>query len=577
VGGFTHYGPTTVPDSRTNDETPTGIDLTVLDPPALTMRVRLGNPLAAPGWPVGFGGSDVRDPLNRADLNGDGFEEVLLAAGTTIFALTSEAQGFDEEGERVLFSSFPDTLLRGPAVALERSGFGDLAPIIGAAAAGQASWFDPNASLVAVWPEATAARRVTAGPLPGPDLWVVGTSDGAITALRQGVGAEMETLWSVAPDGIDSLVCLLSGRTSPESATWYAAADASGRVFAALEDQEGAPPVVAAGWPATVASGPIEGLLAFRAPLRQGEDPIDLLLVAAVDRTIDLRRIDGGTSLPGWPREAADTLAGPPILGDPDADGVLEVIATTRQGTVHRWNLEGVPEPTWPKSVWHPDQVRRPDCTSAPVLWDLHADGSIELVQLRGDGILVVLDSSGEPVHEEARAMGAPGRAGPLRAIAQDGRERWYASTALSDSLLALSALAFDESQLVVDDAPGCFPAPGAGAGRGGVLPSSLVPVPRGAETFLDEELLLLHPNPLLGDDLQIRYVLGSRARMRGEIFDVSGRKQAAEEWEANAGAAGETHRWDLGALAPGYYVLRLQVDGHAERRTLFRSIAVVR
>jgi M6 family metalloprotease-like protein len=575
-GGFTLYGPATVPDSRTNDGTATGIALTVLDPPGLTMRVRIGDPLAVAGWPIGLEGSAVEDPLNRADLNGDGFDEVLLAAGPRIFALTSQGRGFDELGEQIVLGSFADTLARGPAVAVENTAFEGVSPVVGAAAGGRAFWLSATGGLLAQWPGQGDPERVTAGPIPGRDFWIAGTSGGRMVGLRGGSGGAMDEPWALAPSGLDTLVCLLAGRVGPEGADWVAAGDARGRVFAA-EAVGGEAPALLAGWPQPVGSGPVLGLLGFRAPLRRGGPIEDLLLVGTADGIVDLRLLRGAGSLPGWARTVGDELAGSPIVGDPDGDGNLEVIASTKDGTIHTWDLAGSSEPGWPNSVWHPDQTRRAPCLSAPVLWDLGDDGSIELLQFRGDGLLVALDSEGKMVPGWPRATGATGRGGPLRLVAEDFSERWFLTTALSDSVLALSAVAFEPPLAVKEDGPGCFPAPGTGAGRGGVLPSTLVPSPEEASAFLDERELILHPNPVRAADLKIRYVLGQDARVTAELFDVSGRARAQESWDAHEGAAGETHSWDLADLAPGYYVVRLQIDGEEERRTLFRSIAVVR
>ena len=54
-GGFSEFGPGTVPNTSTNDGTETGLEFSVLDTVGVTMRVRIGAPRELPGFPLGFG------------------------------------------------------------------------------------------------------------------------------------------------------------------------------------------------------------------------------------------------------------------------------------------------------------------------------------------------------------------------------------------------------------------------------------------------------------------------------------------------------------------------------------------
>ena len=114
--------------------------------------------------------------MNQVDLDGDGSDEILLAAGPTLFALTADGRGFADEGERVIFASFSDPLEEGPAIAD--------GPTVLVRAAGQAWWFDANGSATNVWPEDPTRLRVTAGPIEGPPgIILVGCSDGSVRGL----------------------------------------------------------------------------------------------------------------------------------------------------------------------------------------------------------------------------------------------------------------------------------------------------------------------------------------------------------------------------------------------------------
>ncbi len=78
VGGQTLFGPATRPDSRSNREWETGVEIEVLSAPGDTMQVAIRFGRARPGWPRDLPG-DGR--LQAADLDGDGVEELLLEAG----------------------------------------------------------------------------------------------------------------------------------------------------------------------------------------------------------------------------------------------------------------------------------------------------------------------------------------------------------------------------------------------------------------------------------------------------------------------------------------------------------------
>jgi M6 family metalloprotease-like protein len=572
-GGFSEFGPETVPSTATNDGSPTGISFSVLDSIGVTMRVRVGEPREVLGFPLGFGaGAAPKHPLNQADLDGDGFDEVLLAVGPALFAVTADGKGFADEGDRVVFATFPAPLEEGPAI-------GD-GPSVLVRSAGRAWWFDASGSLQSVWPDDPARVRVTAGPIAAPNgVTVVGCSDGTIRGLvPEGGSARVAWSQSTGVDGDgDSVTVVAAGRSNPDGPIDIAAGTAGGRILRGGIAESTGDAFVIRGWPQPVAGGRVRDLLLVHAALRSGEDAQDLLLASTEDRSIDLKLISGA-SVPGWPKSLPDTIAGSPAIGDLDGDGVLEVVATTRVGDLMLWDLAGSEEPHWPKSLWHPDQVRRLPCTTGPRLWDLDGNGTIELAQLRGDGMIVVVDRDGRKVHDWPYATGASAADGPLHLLAPDGNERWYAASALTDSLTALTGLALHGIAGATQDAtPGCFPGPRGGPGRTGIYPISLVPSPKPAQAFFDPAALILHPNPVSGDALKVRYVLGERATISLEAIDLSGRIVGRTEWEGNPGAGGETHVWSVRDLAPGVYVIRLKVRGASDEKTILRKVAVVR
>ncbi len=580
LGGFSRFGPDTVPNSQTNDRSETGVLIEILDSLATTMRVRLGNPLALPGWPLFLAGSlSAREGLNRIDLDGDSIDEVVLAADATIYAFSADSPYSPQGGWAIALGTLPDTLADGPVVG--PWAYGPDRIVIGRGG-GVVRWFglDGNGAGVLVGEWGAAETAATAGPVNLVDLLLVGCSDGRVRALVPGDGVEADTLWSLGAPGVgDSIVALAGGRLGTEAVVTIAAGAVDGLVFVARTPGVEDAPEILPGWPRQIEAGAIRSFILFHAPIRLGVPSLDLLLIATEGGLIDLRALDGAESLPGWPRRLPDALAGHPAIGDPDGDGILEIAVTTRSGALHLWDLSATSEPSWPRSVWEPDRTNRPPTMSGPRLWDIGGDGSVEWVQMRGDGMLTVLDGEGTPRTGWPIATGGSGIDGPLRLSGPDGGDRWYVSHAVSDTVMALTALPLGGASpiLVIEDGPGCFPAPLAGPERSGVYPASMVPAAREAASFLDPAQVVFHPNPIRSDAVKVRYVLGAGAQMEAVAFDLSGRRRATAQWEGHAGAAGGTYLWDLRDLASGAYMVRLRAQGSEQTVTLNRMIAILR
>jgi len=581
VGGYTRFGPETIPDSRTNDRTDTGVSIEVLDPPSDTMAVRVGDPRSLPGWPLYLlAAPTAREALGRLDVNGDSVEEILLASGASVLALTSDSPLSSEEGFIVLLGEFADRLTEGVAVVREWEAVPEVGPVLMGSAGGIARWFDTGATLLGQWGERGGpdSLTVTAGPVVSGILGLVGCGDGRVVGLTR-IPDGVFDVWTLeVPQVADSIVSLVAGQVGSRSPVWVAGGGVDGSVFVAeLLDVE-LPPRLLPGWPQKIAGGAITSLLALSAPIRFGEAPRDLLLVTTEDGIVDLRAIDGGASVDGWPRSFHPPIAGFPAVGDLDSDGILEVAITTRSGDMHLWDLSGVVELLWPRSVWEPDRTRRPPTRSGPRLWDLGGDGQVEWIQMRGDGIVSVRDGQGAQLRGWPLATGSPGTDGPCRLLGSQGDERWFVTHAVADTILGLGPLPMRGALgVVVEDCVGCFPEPLFDAARSGVYPQRLVPPPQPVALFFDLDRVILHPNPVRGRHLKIRYFLGAPARLKVEAFDLSGRPRAAMEWDGQVGASGDDLSWDLGDLAPGAYLVKLRAEGEGQTAALQRMIAILR
>lgn len=577
LGGFTRYGPDTNPNSDTNDGTPTGIHLAVLDSVRAVMRVRVGDPGGVAGWPLFLlAGHTAGDGLTRVDLDLDGFEEVIYAGDDKIIAWTAESPDSPYQGSVALLGTMADTVVTPPAATRAWGIAPDTLVVVAAVAGGQARWFDASGQLYGRF--GGRQFEVTAGPIPVGGRMVVGCNDGSVRAARQG-GIEGEAFqeWVLRADGVeDSITAIAAGRIARPDSFRVFAGSRSGALFAGVSAGPSSAPSLMRGWPVAQGAGSIASILWFRASASPGEDARDLVLASSHSGRLDLRTLDGAL-FTGWPVDLGDSLAGTPAVGDPDGDGLPEIVATTRGGSMHLLRLDGFEEAGWPRSLWAEFGERSVPTRCGPRLWDVAGDGSIEIVQLRGDGIQQVWNASGGTAEGWPLASGSPGSAGPVRVYAPSGEERWFHAHALSDSMTAVGPLALRGRPLTIEDARGCFPMPQVDIERSGVLRADLGVSPEPAAQFFDAKSLILHPNPLRGDLLTIRYVAGAGAQIEAEAFDLSGRPRLRTDWRATEGAGGGIHQWDLSGLASGVYVVRLRVRGGERTLEFEKMLAIVR
>ena len=82
------------------------------------------------------------------------------------------------------------------------------------------------------------------------------------------------------------------------------------------------------------------------------------------------------TSIPiqaGWPFQTESEVFSSPVLVDLDADGTLEVILGSKDGLLHVWNHDGSPVSGWPQKI-------DGELVATASVGDLDADGSFEIV-----------------------------------------------------------------------------------------------------------------------------------------------------------------------------------------------------
>lgn len=589
-GGYTCLGPATVPSSRTNDGTPTGLTMCALDSIGVTARVSVENSLAPAGWPVVIPGAPREEqflvlslPPGIDGTGGDG--PFLFAAGG------NSLYGWRPDGEPLLDGGSPDGKLLtfdlpleyGLAVSggiLQNPNF-DYPPVAAVVTGGTLRVVSYESGRSRIWPsEAPGDSLVTATPVLDPPYAWVGCGDGRIRALLPDLlSSPLQLRLQV---GTGTVRILGAGRLGEEgleaertcfwatdhgesgAASWRGSGSEPRVLFQAKHDRPGVTPTGVLAIPGGVA-GPARFMFAWS------------------DGVIEWRTT-AGTLLPGWPASLGAAPAGSPIVCDADGDGVLETVAADSRGLVHCLGVNGAEELGWPCSLWSEDNRRPPAQVLGVRALDIDGTGGPEILAQRADGFLVALDGHGEMVSGWPRALGADARLGPewIPAGPTNGPRLGYASDYGQDpsarspgaDSAAIGVTRVSGARGIV---PGAFPLPGFDAARSRVYARELLPLPVVVPVEGPRESLLLYPNPLRGDRLTVRFTLDRPARVRLTAYDLSGHQVAELDAEGRPGPDGNHIPWDLGSLASGLYQVRVRFIGEGWNEEMLEKIAVMR
>ena len=564
-GGYDLLAPNTIPSSNTNDGTPTGIFVAVLDSIGPNIRVGVTSDLFPAGWPVRLLASPTDEQVLVMDPGPPGRPSLIFPAvdpgglGNVLFEASPSG------GNVEIFTFLPDSLDAGTGLAgrpafLGPDGRGDALAFV---SQGQLHLVDGIGFSWLSWPaQPNGALTVTTSPTLLDSLALVGCSDGKIRAIS----ARGEIVNHVYETGSPSAIRAIGAGSpvpgGPETAFW---ASEDGYVGAFALGGDGT------GWSRQAAPGasPVS-ILAV-----PGEDDrLDTIVVwdtGAVDR-FDV----SGERVPGWPYLLGETPVADAIVADIDRDGSLETIVVTREGRIHSIAGNGVALVGWPRSAWSPDETPYLDQIAGPRAIDLTFDGFPELLLHRGDGFLFAWDAEGNQIPGYPLSFGGPGLHGPQilpGTFTTTARLIVGNLEGVSDQGYSIESLSAVRARTLLTEGPGFFPVAGVDISRSRVYPSAWRPEPVGTDVDLAD--LRLYPNPLRGDALTVRFVVGEATTLDLEAFDLDGRSVAHTTLQGEPGAAGNQIRWDLAGLASGLYHVRIRAQDLGFER--FERIAIVR
>ena len=358
VGGQTLFGSATRPDSRSNREWESGIEIEVLSAPGDTMQVAIRFGRVRPGWPRDLPG-DGR--LQAADLDGDGVEELLFEAGGGVGYATGDG-----------VSSW-----RVPEARLLAAGDGD--------GDGQPAVFLRRDAEVSMW---------TVGA--DQPLWRLALDEVPLDAsFSSGVEAELLLTGEEQIYAVDAISGELKEQRSPMVPSAVGDLDGDGqveRVFAAVGGQvEIGSHAVELG--DSLTAPPVLGDL-------DGDGLLEVVLLARSGaihalRADGLRQADFPAFLPRF-AEVGD-LVFEPVLCDVDADGKQEIFVAGHSG-IFGVDDDGRLLPGFPLLMAAPP-------TASPVVLDLGGDGGLALAALDSTAVYawdlqrVASQYTGGPAH----------------------------------------------------------------------------------------------------------------------------------------------------------------------------------
>ncbi len=534
------------------------------------------------GFPVRVGESTLPLSPIAADLNGDGTDEIIAAAGKRVVAFTTDGEGYFHKffgtSDELFFDSAKARVHPGrpypvPVFATAQSGqvlsagpvagaFGNLNDTLhiavgyrresdslgrnGNVIIYRATDFDQNGLAVSAAGFATNGRGFPAALAFGDVLWVL-TSEGHVYRRSSLMDSAIE-LGSFPMDEYHGICRAGSGLVlvgGDETHTVWHAIDSTGASNAltvdghyrfgpvlADVDRDGVPE--AAGFSA-------EG---------------DAILIA-VDTTVSPAALEVKAQ-----KRTGLSVRANPAAADMDDDGYPDlVVGGVNQVAAFDRQLTLLAD--FPKEL--DDRFPEAEVIAAPVVGDIQRGGRPEVIAPTEPGNIYAYGdraATGFPLSAGEFCIGSPlvvhdSLGGKLGYLGLDG---WFYLWHTN-----------------LDSVRNYWPMAGADPAGSFALDGSKLGEPRQYAAGFDGKRFYNYPNPVTEGRTTIRYFLGRAARSVGlTIYDLSGTEVAALQGPTAGGVDNELE-WVCGKVTPGVYRCRIEVDFGGETETAFTDIAVLK
>ncbi len=583
-GNNDRLDPTSDPNSRSNDDLETGISVTEISAPGVTMSLRVDLAPRLPGFPVVLGDSlDERRSLLVGPTVGEGAGGVATLAaivGSDFFPDSVRASGrvFGVPlplGSAASWSrALPESVSIPCAVADVGGAADDEVIVLGDS--GGVYVFGADGA-----PFPGADRTGIVFDFPGRFLFAptVGQVQGGFPTPRKAVGIVSDSsAYAIFLDPSFALAPFPSPRAAVASnpvfvpgqgdILWYLTQD--GRLIGHNVILEN---VITTSYPELASD------IAFLmwGDLDRGRSGNEWVGVTS-DGQVTAAYFTGVTGipsrLPGWPVDIGTQVFTYPSLGDLDGDGQLEILIAGEDGRIHVLAWNGARRTGWPVTLPpRIDGAQIPGETPLVVDFDLRPGAEV-IVGIR-DGRVMAFDAGGAPIPSWPYGAGEPYLYSPVATLVAPGVGEMPAIALLTAPFDGfLYGFRLGDFTLETTIQWGALGRDGANAF--GFPDSALASPPPPAGPLLASSKTFAYPNPAKGNDTVIRFRLGRPGRVAMKIFDLSG--EVVREIPASDRPAGDNeYRWDLDGVASGVYLCRLEVADAQETSSTLVKIAVSR
>ncbi len=584
----------TLPNLRPNQGTFPHLRLDFLDDADSTMRVWARRTWQLPNFPVTASFPPNGPKLLAIDADGDRRLDVCWAGGNDLEPGDSTAlfaDGLGLGGGSLRFASLDRRPL--PEMAAALTGDPDLGQGPAVFAVTTSAWTDADTSGGRVWllgsnglprtgwpvrlPSHATTPPVIAGTWPNVTIYV-GAADGYVYALAPDghvlghsdvalFGGVSGTLAFVRETPVDVGA---SASASASNRSLVAAGSRIGRV-AVFEQLAGGGLAMLTGWPQHLDGIGFSPEFLWYWPGGAGANAIDdcagspTLVVENRDRLFAF--CPDGTAHRGWGTSFGDSLVPGLGAGDPDGDGLPELLVQTRHSQVAFVNRDGRPSPGWPRAGT-PENLR----TDSPALaFDADGDGRSEIVTMNGSGVLAAMPASGATPKGWPLATGS-GTAGSMLAVDLDRNGTLELVAPDRDGKLYAYSLPVGTGHDVVTS----WTMLGGDPGR-----TRALPVERTTRALAPAAGPVVHgtlkafPNPARRRPIGFAYTLTEDADVEFRILDASGHEVAS--FARRGQRAENLETWDPSAVPAGLYMARLRFRGAHGSQVFVLPVGVLR